>query len=66
MFEESKKVLWTQRIGLVCIFLVFNFGDAHGWGPQGHIVIGYVAELNLDSETKKIIEEEFNITVVGC
>ncbi|GIT64439.1 MAG: hypothetical protein Ct9H300mP23_00660 [Nitrospinota bacterium] len=38
-----------------------NFDDAHGWGSQGHRAIGYIAEFNLASETKKYIFEEFNI-----
>ena len=34
---------------------------AYGWGPQGHRVVGAVAESNLAPETKKYIAEEFNI-----
>ena len=40
---------------------MINFDVAYGWGHQGHRVIGYVAEFNLASESKKIIDEEFNI-----
>ena len=34
---------------------------AYGWGPQGHRVVGTIAESHLALETKKIIAEEFNI-----
>ncbi|MEK9628328.1 MAG: S1/P1 nuclease [Nitrospinota bacterium] len=61
MFAECKKALWARRIGLAFVLLVFNFADAHGWGSQGHIVVGYVAEFNLDVATKKNIKKEFNI-----
>ena len=30
-------------------------------GPQGHRVVGTIAEFHLAPETKKIIAEEFNI-----
>ena len=61
MFKGKNTVLIVWEFWLTVIFLSVSFGDAHGWGPQGHRVIGYVAELNLTSETKKIIVEEFNI-----
>ena len=59
---RGKKTIWPiYRFCLVVILLTINFDVAHGWGHQGHRVIGYVAELNLASESKKIIVEEFNI-----
>lgn len=61
MFKGKKIILLVCRLWLAVMFLVIGFNDAHGWGPQGHRVIGYVAELNLASETRKIIDEEFNI-----
>lgn len=53
--------MFSCKLWLAVIFLAISLGDAHGWGPQGHRVIGYVAELNLASETKNIIVQEFNI-----
>ncbi len=53
--------MFVCRMGLAVILLAINYDDVHGWGPQGHRVIGHVAELNLASETKKIIVQEFNI-----
>lgn len=61
MSKEGKVILFVCRLWLVIIFLATNFDNAHGWGPQGHRTIGYIAEFNLASETKKYILEEFNI-----
>jgi len=59
---RGKKTIWSvYRFCLVVILLTINFDVAYGWGHQGHRVIGYVAEFNLASESKKIIAEEFNI-----
>lgn len=61
MSKGKKKKRLARVFCLTIIFSAIGFGVAHGWGPQGHRVIGYVAELNLAPETKKIIVEEFNI-----
>ncbi|MBC8282711.1 MAG: S1/P1 nuclease [Nitrospinae bacterium] len=61
MFRGKKTIRLVYRFCLVITLLAINFGVAHGWGPQGHRVIGYVAEFNLVPQTKKIIAEEFNI-----
>ncbi len=59
---RGKKIIYpVYRFCLVVILLTTNFDIAHGWGPQSHRVIGYIAELNLAPESKKIIVEEFNI-----
>ena len=59
---RGKKIIWpVYRFCLVVILLTIRFDVAYGWGYQGHSVIAYVAELNLASESKKIIVEEFNI-----
>jgi len=42
-------------------FLMLSFDFAYGWGTQSHRLIGCIAELNLASESKKIIVEKFNI-----
>jgi hypothetical protein len=34
---------------------------AYGWEPQGHRVVGTIAESHLAPRNKKIIAEEFNI-----
>ena len=61
MFRGKKPIWRAYRFCLVVILLMINFDVAHGWGHQGHRVIGHVAEFNLASESKKIIVEEFNI-----
>ena len=61
MSKERKVILFVCRLWLLIIFLATNFDDAHAWGSQGHRAIGYIAEFNLASETKKYIFEEFNI-----
>ena len=61
MSKERKIILFVCRLWLLIIFLATNFDDAHAWGSQGHRAIGYIAEFNLASETKKYIFEEFNI-----
>ena len=59
---RGKKTIWRIRwFCLVIFFLMTNFDVAYGWGSQSHRVIGYIAELNLASKSKKIIVEKFNI-----
>ena len=61
MFRGKKINLFVCRFWLVAILFSINIDDAHGWGPQGHRVIGYIADFNLTPDTKKNIVEEFNI-----
>ena len=46
---------------LITVFIIANYGLVFAWGPQGHKVIAYIAELNLSLEAKKYIAREFNI-----
>ena len=46
---------------LITVFIVANYGLGFAWGPQGHKVIAYIAELNLSPEAKKYIARDFNI-----
>ena len=59
MFKGKKKLFILCGAGVVWGLLSINL--AYGWGPQGHRVVGAVAESNLAPETKKYIAEEFNI-----
>ena len=43
------------------VYIVANYGLVFAWGPQGHKVITYIAELNLSPEAKNFIAREFNI-----
>lgn len=49
------------RFWLVCILFAISVTEAFGWGPQGHRVIGYIAEFHLTPEIKKLIVDEFSI-----
>lgn len=59
MFKGKKIFFILGRAGVVWCLLSINL--AYGWGPQGHRVVGSIAEFNLSPEIKKIIAEEFNI-----
>ena len=58
MFKGNKIFFILCRAGVVWGLLSINL--AYGWGPQGHRVVGTIAEFHLAPE-KKIIAEEFNI-----
>ncbi len=49
------------QFGLVFIFLVLNIAESSAWGPQGHRVIGFIAESHLKPEVRQLIAEKFNI-----
>ncbi len=59
MFKGKKIFFILCRAGVVWGLLSINL--AYGWGPQGHRVVGTIAESNLAPEIKKIIADEFNI-----
>jgi len=62
MIIAAKKInLIAGSFWLVVILFAISSDNAYGWGPQGHRVIGAIAEFNLAPETKKIIVDEFNI-----
>ncbi len=46
---------------MVLISLVVNVPDSAAWGPQGHSVIGLIADGHLKPEVKELIAEKFNI-----
>ncbi len=46
---------------LVFILLALNVSDSSAWGPQGHRVIGHLADGHLKPAVKSLIFEKFNI-----
>lgn len=57
MLENQKTICsW-----LVLILLFVIVPETAAWGPQGHRLIGNIAESRLKPEVKKIILEKFNI-----
>ena len=46
---------------MALILLVVNVPDSAAWGPQGHRVIGLIAENHLEPEVKELIAKKFNI-----
>ena len=46
---------------MVLISLVVNVPDSAAWGPQGHSVIGLIADGHLKPEVKELIAKKFNI-----
>ncbi len=52
--------VWFQ-FWLAFIMLILSVPDSTAWGPQGHRVIGFIADSHLIPEVKKIIAEKFNI-----
>jgi nuclease S1 len=59
MFNGNKILFILCGAGVVWGLLSINL--AYSWGPQGHRVVGTIAESNLAPEIKKNIVEEFNI-----
>ena len=59
MVRTRKRVRF--QLWLVLILLVVNAQYSAAWGPQGHRVIGFIAERHLQPEVKKLILEKFNI-----
>ncbi|MBC8283718.1 MAG: S1/P1 nuclease [Nitrospinae bacterium] len=49
------------QLWLVLLILVTNVHDSVAWGPQGHRVIGFIAESHLQPKVEKLILEKFNI-----
>lgn len=52
--------VWFQ-FWLALMLLAVNAQDSSAWGPQGHRVIGFIAESHLQPEVKKLILGKFNI-----
>ncbi len=49
------------QLWLVFIFLTVYARDSVAWGPEGHRVIGFIAESHLKPGVKELILEKFNI-----
>ena len=57
-------IRWTGLVIAATVFLwaLFSAGSmALAWGPDGHRIIGHIAELHLSAEAKQKIREKFNI-----
>ena len=61
MVEIRKSMSVRFQFCMVLISLVVNVPDSAAWGPQGHSVIGLIADGHLKSEVKELIAEKFNI-----
>ncbi len=61
MLRNRKNFGVRFQFWLASILLVLNAHDSAAWGPQGHRVIGYIAEDHLQPEVKKRILQKFNI-----
>lgn len=61
MAGNRKRFVVQFQIWLIIILLVVSVQDSAAWGPQGHRVIGFIAETHLQSEVKQLILEKFNI-----
>jgi len=60
MVRDREKIrLWFQLWLVLLVFL--NVNDSIAWGPQGHRVVGFIAESHLQPKVKKLILEKFNI-----
>ncbi|MZH03077.1 MAG: S1/P1 nuclease [Nitrospinae bacterium] len=56
---RNRKRLWFQLWLVLTVLL--NVHESVAWGPQGHQVVGFIAEGRLQPKVKKIIFEKFNI-----
>lgn len=61
MMRNRKTINVRFQFWLALILLVLNASDSTAWGPQGHRVIGLIADSHLNPKVKKIIAEKFNI-----
>ena len=61
MVEIRKSMSVRFQFCMALILLVVNVPDSAAWGPQGHRVIGLIADDHLKSEVKELIAEKFNI-----
>ncbi len=61
MVEIRKSMSVRFQFCMALILLVVNVPDSAAWGPQGHRVIGLIADGHLKSEVKELIAEKFNI-----
>lgn len=61
MVENRKRFGVRFQVWLVLILLVVNVQGVAAWGPQGHRVIGSIAESHLQPQVKALILQKFNI-----
>ena len=61
MVENRKNMSARFQFCMALILLAVNVPDSAAWGPQGHRVIGLIADGHLKSEVKELIAEKFNI-----
>ena len=61
MVENRKSMSARFQFCMALILLAVNVPDSAAWGPQGHRVIGLIADGHLKSEVKELIAEKFNI-----
>jgi hypothetical protein len=61
---DTPGIRWAGLLlaAIVFVWALFPAGSsAFAWGPDGHRIIGHIAELHLSPEAKKMIREKFNI-----
>ena len=61
MVEIRKSMSVRFQFCMALILLVVKVPDSAAWGPQGHRVIGFIADGHLKPEVKELIAEKFNI-----
>ena len=61
MMENRKSMSVRFQFCVALILLVVKVPDSAAWGPQGHRVIGFIADGHLKPEVKELIAEKFNI-----
>ena len=61
MAGNGKRFGIRFQIWLILIFLVVNAQSSAAWGPQGHHVIGLIADSHLQPKVKELILKKFNI-----
>ncbi len=61
MVRHLKRFGVRFKLWLVLLILVTNVHESVAWGPQGHRVVGFIAESHLQPKVKKLIRKKFNI-----
>jgi nuclease S1 len=61
MMRNQNRLFFRFQFWMVLFLLVANAPESTAWGPQGHLVIGYIADSHLKPEVKELIAEKFNI-----
>jgi hypothetical protein len=60
MVRNRKRFGTWFQLWLVLLILL-NVNESVAWGPQGHRVVGFIAESHLQPKVKNLILEKFNI-----